>query len=89
MITTKGIPDLKEPEKWSDELKDFLKQSITKDVAARPDGKTLLNVRWPAILAGPLAYSPYQHPFMKKACTNAQFVPAITEAKKAKEASKY
>lgn len=45
LITTKGIPEVKEPERWSDEFKDFLKQSITKDVAQRPDGKTLLNVR--------------------------------------------
>lgn len=58
MITTKGIPDLKEPEKWSDELKDFLKQSITKDVAARPDGKTLLNVRISETFAE-LSLTPY------------------------------
>jgi len=43
LITTKGIPDLKEPEKWSDEFKEFLKQCIVKDPAQRPSGKQLLN----------------------------------------------
>jgi len=42
LITTKGIPELKEGEKWSAELKDFLKQCITKDAAQRPTSKQLL-----------------------------------------------
>jgi len=70
LITTKGIPDLKEAGKWSDDLKDFLRQAITKEPAQRPDGKQLLG-----------------HPFLKMACTPAQFVPVIREAKKAKDGS--
>ena len=42
LITTKGIPPLKEPEKWSPELKDFLSKCITQDPRARPDANTLL-----------------------------------------------
>jgi len=42
MITTKGIPDLKDAAKWSDELRDFLAKCLTKEVDARPDAKTLL-----------------------------------------------
>jgi len=68
LITTKGIPDLKEPFKWSEEFKDFLNKCLVKDVEGRPDAKTLM-----------------AHPFIKKACTNAQLVPAIREAKKAKQ----
>ena len=44
LITTKGIPDLKEPSKWSSEFRDFLKKCLTKDVNQRPDGPTLLKV---------------------------------------------
>lgn len=68
LITTKGIPELKEATKWSDEMKDFLRQAITKEPASRPDGKQLLS-----------------HPFLRKACTAAQFAPAIREARRAKE----
>jgi serine/threonine protein kinase len=42
LITTKGIPDLKETESWSPEFKDFLKQCIIKEPAQRPEGKALL-----------------------------------------------
>ncbi len=42
LITTKGIPDLKEPDAWSAEFKDFLKQCIVKEPAQRPEGKQLL-----------------------------------------------
>ena len=34
-ITTEGIPPLKEPNRWSDPFKDFLKQTVTRDPAAR------------------------------------------------------
>jgi len=43
LITTKGIPDLKEPGKWSDDFKDFLSKCLIKEVDARPDAKTLNN----------------------------------------------
>eukprot|EP00005_Dracoamoeba_jomungandri_P003072 CAMPEP_0174260378 /NCGR_PEP_ID=MMETSP0439-20130205/9674_1 /TAXON_ID=0 /ORGANISM="Stereomyxa ramosa, Strain Chinc5" /LENGTH=502 /DNA_ID=CAMNT_0015344609 /DNA_START=117 /DNA_END=1625 /DNA_ORIENTATION=+ len=42
LITTEGIPPLQEPDKWSDELKDFLKLCLTKDYDARPDTTELL-----------------------------------------------
>src|SRR3954469_6369221 len=42
LITTKGIPDLKETEAWSPEFKDFLRQCIIKEPAQRPEGKALL-----------------------------------------------
>jgi len=43
LITTKGIPDLKTPTKWSKELRDFLAKSLIKDVDQRPDSGVLLN----------------------------------------------
>jgi len=43
LITTKGIPELKEQNKWSDEFKDFLKKCLEKDVDARPDARQLLS----------------------------------------------
>eukprot|EP00276_Gloeochaete_wittrockiana_P020736 CAMPEP_0184339368 /NCGR_PEP_ID=MMETSP1089-20130417/8027_1 /TAXON_ID=38269 ORGANISM="Gloeochaete wittrockiana, Strain SAG46.84" /NCGR_SAMPLE_ID=MMETSP1089 /ASSEMBLY_ACC=CAM_ASM_000445 /LENGTH=490 /DNA_ID=CAMNT_0026666555 /DNA_START=42 /DNA_END=1514 /DNA_ORIENTATION=- len=41
LITTKGIPPLKE-DKWSPEFKDFVSKCLTKEVADRPDGTELL-----------------------------------------------
>ncbi|KAN0035577.1 hypothetical protein ACTA71_004857 [Dictyostelium dimigraforme] len=69
LITTKGIPDLKDQNKWSDDFKDFVKKCLDKDVENRPEAKVLLN-----------------HPFLKNACNSNGLVPAIMEAKKAKEA---
>ncbi|KAK5577799.1 hypothetical protein RB653_002747 [Dictyostelium firmibasis] len=69
LITTKGIPDLKDQNKWSDDFKDFVKKCLDKDVENRPEAKVLLN-----------------HPFLKTACNSNGLVPAIMEAKKAKEA---
>eukprot|EP01118_Nematostelium_gracile_P016092 TRINITY_DN6586_c0_g1_i1.p1 TRINITY_DN6586_c0_g1~~TRINITY_DN6586_c0_g1_i1.p1 ORF type:complete len:742 (-),score=243.03 TRINITY_DN6586_c0_g1_i1:39-2264(-) len=42
LITTKGIPDLKEANKWSPEFKDFLKKCLEKEPTARPDAAELL-----------------------------------------------
>lgn len=42
MITTKGIPDLREAAKWTEEMRDFLAKCLTKEVDIRPDAKTLL-----------------------------------------------
>jgi len=42
LITTQGIPGVKEPHKWSAEFKDFLAKCLTKDVNNRPDAATLL-----------------------------------------------
>eukprot|EP01090_Pellita_catalonica_P013630 TRINITY_DN3288_c0_g1_i2.p1 TRINITY_DN3288_c0_g1~~TRINITY_DN3288_c0_g1_i2.p1 ORF type:complete len:504 (+),score=84.47 TRINITY_DN3288_c0_g1_i2:27-1538(+) len=46
LITTKGIPDLKGPNKWSNEMKDFLKKCLIKGVSARPDATELLKHPW-------------------------------------------
>jgi len=43
LITTKGIPDLKEPGKWSVEFKDFVKQCLIKDVEKRPSAAQLMD----------------------------------------------
>jgi len=45
LITTKGIPPLKE-DKWSPEFKDFVSKCLTKEVADRPDGTELLKHPW-------------------------------------------
>jgi len=42
LITTKGIPDLKEPSKWSPEMKDFVGRCLEKEPEARPDSSELL-----------------------------------------------
>ena len=42
LITTKGIPDLKDPAKWSPEFRDFVKSCLVKDVEDRPDASALL-----------------------------------------------
>lgn len=42
LITTKGIPPLKEPHKWSPEFNDFFARCLEKDVDKRPDALTLL-----------------------------------------------
>jgi len=42
LITTQGIPDLKDTEKWSDEFKDFVKVCLHKDPFKRPTSEELL-----------------------------------------------
>jgi tRNA A-37 threonylcarbamoyl transferase component Bud32 len=42
LITTKGIPPLKEPHKWSSDLLDFFNKCIEKDVEKRPTSNDLL-----------------------------------------------
>merc|ERR1712188_104019 len=42
LITTKGIPPLKEPEKWSADFQDFVSQCLIKEVEDRPSGEELL-----------------------------------------------
>mmetsp|Transcript_35556 Transcript_35556/g.48582 ORF Transcript_35556/g.48582 Transcript_35556/m.48582 type:complete len:517 (+) Transcript_35556:56-1606(+) len=42
LITTKGIPDLKDPHKWSPEFRDFVSQCLRKEVEDRPDATALL-----------------------------------------------
>jgi len=42
LITTKGIPELKEPNKWSAEFRSFVSMCLNKEVEDRPDGPALL-----------------------------------------------
>ena len=42
-ITTRGIPDLKQPGRWSNDLRDFLKQCVERDVEKRPTARELLS----------------------------------------------
>jgi len=42
LITTKGIPDLKEQNKWSNEFKDFVSKCLVLDPELRPDAATLV-----------------------------------------------
>jgi tRNA A-37 threonylcarbamoyl transferase component Bud32 len=42
LITTKGIPPLKESGKWSPELQDFLQKCLNKEPDQRPDAAALL-----------------------------------------------
>jgi len=42
LITTKGIPDLKEQAKWSPEFKDFVKKCLEKEPDVRPEAADLL-----------------------------------------------
>eukprot|EP00008_Paramoeba_atlantica_P014822 CAMPEP_0201479212 /NCGR_PEP_ID=MMETSP0151_2-20130828/3923_1 /ASSEMBLY_ACC=CAM_ASM_000257 /TAXON_ID=200890 /ORGANISM="Paramoeba atlantica, Strain 621/1 / CCAP 1560/9" /LENGTH=667 /DNA_ID=CAMNT_0047860585 /DNA_START=87 /DNA_END=2093 /DNA_ORIENTATION=+ len=42
-ITTKGIPPLKQPGKFSSELRDFLRSCLERDVVKRPTAKELLS----------------------------------------------
>lgn len=42
LITTKGIPSLKEPERWSSEFQDFIAKCLTKEVADRPEADELV-----------------------------------------------
>eukprot|EP01100_Stratorugosa_tubuloviscum_P008656 TRINITY_DN35_c0_g6_i1.p1 TRINITY_DN35_c0_g6~~TRINITY_DN35_c0_g6_i1.p1 ORF type:complete len:449 (-),score=214.56 TRINITY_DN35_c0_g6_i1:272-1618(-) len=42
LITTRGIPDLKDGNKWSRECKDFIAKCLTKEVEGRPDANELV-----------------------------------------------
>jgi len=42
LITTKGIPDLKEPHKWSADFRSFVGMCLNKEVEDRPDAVGLL-----------------------------------------------
>jgi len=43
LITTKGIPDLKQPQKWSKDMRDFLAKCLFKEVEQRPEAAALLS----------------------------------------------
>jgi serine/threonine protein kinase len=55
LITTKGIPDLKEPSKWSQHFQNFVSLTLEKDPSARPDANELLKVPPPPLPLCPLA----------------------------------
>ncbi len=42
LITTKGIPGLKEPQKWSQDFQNFFSLCLEKEVSARPEAADLL-----------------------------------------------
>jgi len=42
LITTKGIPDLKEPSKWTQNFQNFVSLCLEKDPSQRPDANELL-----------------------------------------------
>jgi len=42
LITTQGIPPLRNPEKWSPEMADFLAKCLIQDFTKRPDASALL-----------------------------------------------
>jgi len=46
LITTKGIPDLKEPEKWTKEFRDFVGKALEKDPEKRPSAVEMLKHPW-------------------------------------------
>lgn len=66
LITTKGIPDLRRPEKWSPVFKDFLSQCLEKDPERRLSATGML-----------------QHAFLSTACSGADLVQAVEQARKA------
>jgi p21-activated kinase 1 len=45
LIAANGLPALQEPDRWSDQFKDFLNQCTIMDPAKRPDTTTLLKVK--------------------------------------------
>ena len=72
LITTKGIPGLKNPEKWSVEFKDFIAQCLEKEAENRPTAEQLL-------------YHPF---IVNQAdLPSANLVPVINAARKAKAES--
>jgi len=42
LITTKGIPDLKDPGKWSEPMRDFISKCLEKEPEARLDATEML-----------------------------------------------
>jgi len=42
LITTKGIPDMKKPQQWSEDFRDFLRCCLIKEYDDRPDAEQLL-----------------------------------------------
>jgi len=58
LITTKGIPPLQNPEKWSQDLRDFYGRCVEKDVELRPDSNELLTYPYLKIACRPEEFAP-------------------------------
>jgi len=58
LITTKGIPPLQNPEKWSQELRQFYQRCVEKDVELRPDSNELLTYQFLKLACGPEEFAP-------------------------------
>lgn len=70
LITTKGIPGLKHPEKWSTEFKDFVAQCLEKESENRPTADQLL-------------FHPYIVKYAE--IPDSNLIPVINAARKAKQ----
>jgi len=70
LITTKGVPPLKNPQAHSPELQSFLNLCLEKSPDARGSADQLL-----------------AHPFIRMACSPAEFASAIEAARRIKEES--
>jgi serine/threonine protein kinase len=95
LITTKGVPPLRDEHKWSAEFRDFIAKSLAPEAKDRPDATTLLNVLPSTLLYFILFFISCEidcetkHPFLQKACEPAQIGKLIEAARAAKaEASK-
>ena len=88
-ITTKGVPPVKNAATWSSDFHHFLNRCVEREVYARATSEELLDVRLPL----PRSLHPItefrsfarlcvQHPWLKQACSPAELVPPIVEAKK-------
>jgi hypothetical protein len=64
LILTKGVPELKDRDKWSADMRNFLNACLTKDTTARPTSEKLL-----------------QHPWLRQACTPAEFKSLVHRVK--------
>ena len=87
MITTKGIPDLKEPSKWSPVFREFVALCLEKDAEKRPSADELLEVSHsppPKTVEDCLTdRASLQHAFMRSAQGGAEALVKINqEAKK-------
>jgi serine/threonine protein kinase len=90
LITTKGIPDLKEPSKWSQHFQNFVSLCLEKDPSQRPDASELLKVRLSPQKDGHIVkvsshvfFLATQHPFMKTSTGGKGLVEVIDGAKRA------
>ncbi len=83
LITTKGIPPLKDQNKWSREFHDFLQKCL--DVKVQVDTSLfVLLYAYFSQQTRPEAAELLRHPFLQKACNAEAFKPIIDAAKEAR-----